>query len=260
MAAFVAGATGLILWLRWLYKAHAPSDLFSPRGSRAPLVLAPFLAAAALFAVLRAFAASDVRNSPVYLAFYMILGAGWVGAATIFFPLYGLRPAADVAQRRNPAAGVLATGAVLGLTLAFAGANIGDGPGWWVVLFSAALSTAGLFTAWALVDWWAGVTDAVTIDRDPAAAVRLGAFLVAAGAIQGRAVAGNWVSGRATILDWAQVGWPTLALVAMEIVVGVLHRAASARERPSVAILGVPPGAVYLAGATGYILSLGWWA
>ncbi|MCC7389984.1 MAG: hypothetical protein IT431_14580 [Phycisphaerales bacterium] len=259
IAMLVAGAIATVRWALWYHRAIAVAPMLSPAGARAPLFLTPPLAAAALFAILRTYAASDVTDSPVYLAFYMVLGAGWVAAATILFPLYGLRPAVDVAQRRNPAAGVLAAGAVLGLTLAFAGANIGDGPGWWVVAFCALLATSGLFLAWGLVDWGAGVTDMVTIDRDPTAAIRLAALLVAVGAIQGRAVAGDWLSTANALNDWLDLGWPALVLVIMEIVVGRVHAAAARRERPPIAVLGLPPAAIYLAGAAAYILTLGWW-
>jgi hypothetical protein len=54
---------------------------------------------------------------------------------------------ADATARRKPAQplehGNPAAGAILGLTLAFARGNIGNGPGWWVVVFSAGMSTLG---------------------------------------------------------------------------------------------------------------------
>ena len=61
-------------------------------------------------------------------------------------------------------------------------ANIGDGPGWWVVVFAAGLATAALFAAWLVLAQIGHGVDAVTIDRDLAAGVRLGAFLAACGA------------------------------------------------------------------------------
>jgi hypothetical protein len=69
-------------------------------------------------------------------------------------------------------------GALLAVTLCYAGGNVGDVPGWWVVILSAALSTGTLLVAWLTLTGTAPIVDAVTVDRDPAAGLRLGAFLV----------------------------------------------------------------------------------
>lgn len=259
-AFFIALAIGVFAWIRWLRRSLAVSDFLSSRASRAPLIIAPLLSLTALLLVLILFASHDVRDSVIYLAFYLVLGAAWVGLGVSLVSLFGLRPPIDVAQRRNQAAGVAGLGAVLGLTLAFAGANIGDGPGWWVVLFSSALSTLALFLMWMLADAIAGTTDMVTVDRDMGAGVRLACFLIAVGAIQGRAVAGNWISAGATASDWLDLGWPTLGLCVFEIVVGRMHAGMARRESPSAILVGVFPGLLYLAGAAAYIASLGWWS
>lgn len=259
IAVFVSLVVGLGVWVRWMHLSLAVSDFVSSRASRTPLVAAPVVSAIALLLVLIFFASHDVRDSVLYIGFYLLLGAMWVGLCTLLFPLFGLRPPLDVAQRRNRAAGVAGLGAVLGLTLAFAGANIGDGPGWWVVLFSSALSTFGFFAVWMLADAIAGTTDAVTIDRDRGAGIRLACFLIAVGAIQGRAVAGNWASPGATSADWIDLGWPVLGLALFEMVVGRMHMSMSRRESPSPILVGALPGLLYLCGAGAYIVSLGWW-
>ncbi|MCL4222177.1 MAG: hypothetical protein KJZ65_12505 [Phycisphaerales bacterium] len=259
-AFFIALAVGAFAWVHWLRRSLAVSDFLSSRASRTPLVLAPVLSAAALLVVLLFFASHDVRDSVPYLAFYVVLGAAWVGLGVGLLSLFGLRPPIDVAQRRNPAAGIAGLGAVLGLTLAFAGANIGDGPGWWVVLYSSALSTLAVFLIWMLADAVAGTTDMVTIDRDFGAGIRLACFLIAVGAIQGRAVAGNWVSAGATAADWLDIGWPALGLCVFEMVVGRMHAGMARRESPPAVLVGVLPGLLYLAGAAAYSVSLGWWS
>ena len=61
----------------------------------------------------------------------------------------------------NAAAAMATAGATIGVTLSYAGGNIGDGPGWWVVVFSAAIATAGLFACWlASVGTYASVAGA----------------------------------------------------------------------------------------------------
>ena len=104
-------------------------------------------------------------------------------------------------ERANGSASLAVAGAIIGITLAYAGGNIGDGPGWWVVVFCAALATLALFAAWMLLELASGVSDAVTVDRDPSAGMRLGGFLVACGLILGRS-AGDWISVDATVRDF----------------------------------------------------------
>ena len=68
----------------------------------------------------------------------------------------------------------------------FAGGNVGDGPGWWVVVFCAALSTGALFLLWGALQAATDLADSIVIERDGASAVRLAGFLVACGLVLGR--------------------------------------------------------------------------
>ena len=66
-------------------------------------------------------------------------------------------PAACVADAVRAAlkggdVGAILVEPMLGVTLCYAGGNIGNGPGWWVVVFSAGLSTVALFAAWMVLD------------------------------------------------------------------------------------------------------------
>src|SRR4029453_10538043 len=147
--------------------------------------------------------AHDVRDDPTYLFMYVLLGAAWVGVWIRLLAMTGVSKRDDVVERSNSSAALAVAGATLGITLCYAGGNIGDGPGWWVVVFSAALATLALFAAWLLLGFASGVSDAVTVDRDPAAGLRLAAFLIGCGLILGRAVAGDWESAAATVREFA---------------------------------------------------------
>jgi hypothetical protein len=208
--------------------------------------------------VLRRLSSFDVRESPVYLSFYMLMGAAWVGLAARFLGLFGLSARDDVIERRNPAAARAVGGALVGLALCFAGGNVGDGPGWWVVVFCAALSTAALFLLWVLLDRAAGVADTVTVDRDPAAGTRMAAFFVAAGLILGRAVAGDWSSAVGTVLDFAFFGWPALALTLAAAAVERRLRPTPERPQGELIFHGLAPAAAYLAAAWLALVWAGW--
>jgi hypothetical protein len=253
----VASVLALVSWWRWYAPLVSVERLGARRDGRMLLGLTPILAVLALFGVLRAAASFDVRDSPLYLTFYLALGVAWVGGAAQFLPALGLNPRDDVVERGNAAAAFAVAGAVLGLTGCFAGGNVGDGPGWWVVVFSAGLATGGLAIVWWLFERLTGIADLVTVDRDPAAGLRLGALLAAGGLILGRAVAGDWVSAAASLNDFVQVAWPALILAGAAALVERVARPTPETPAPPVALYGAPPALLYLAAAVAYLLQLG---
>jgi uncharacterized membrane protein YjfL (UPF0719 family) len=208
-------AVAAVTWLPWLWEAVACARLGGRFQQRWTLFVDPLLCAAVIYAVLRLYSSFDVRDSPVYILFYFAMGMAWVGlAARFILPYFGLSSRDDVVERQNPAAAHAIGGALLGVALCFAGGNIGNGPGWWVVVFSAVLATLAFFVLWALLDRFTGLADAVTVERDPASGLRLAGYFVGSGLILGRAVAGDWVSINATVTSgsWAGrsfcCGWP----------------------------------------------------
>jgi hypothetical protein len=221
------------------------------------LRLTPLVAAALLWLVLRNAASFDVRDDPRYLTFYLVLGAAWVGVWIRWLAITGISTRDDVVERSNGSAALAVTGALLGITLAYAGGNVGNGPGWWVVVFSAALATFALFAAWMLLEAVTGVSDIVTVDRDPSAGFRLGGFLIACGVILGRSVAGDWVSAEATVRDFAAAAWPVMVLVIVAAVVERVARPTPETPRPSLVTFGFVPAALYVAGAVYQVMRLG---
>lgn len=148
-----------------------------------------------LWSLLVRYAAPDVRQAPQYLALYLLLGLAWLRASEILFVYAGLSLRDDVIERGNAAALTGMSGALVGVTLCYAGGNIGSGPGWWVVVFCGGLATTGLGAIWLLLEQTSGVSEVVTIDRDLAAGIRLAGLLAASGLILGRAVAGGLAFG-----------------------------------------------------------------
>jgi uncharacterized membrane protein YjfL (UPF0719 family) len=228
---------------------------------RWPLYAYPVLCAALLTAVLRLYASSDVRDSSVYILFYFAMGMAWLGlAARYFLPYFGLSSRDDVVERKNPAAAHAIGGALLGVTLCFAGGNIGNGPGWWVVVFSAALSTAAFFVLWALLDRFTGLADAVTVERDPASGLRLAGYFLGSGLILGRAVAGDWVSVNATVADFGKLAWPVLLLWLAAVLLERTFRPTKETPLPSPVTHGLAPLGAYVALAFFFLAQAGWWS
>jgi hypothetical protein len=193
----------------------------------------------------------------VYLFFYAVLGMAWVGAGRWVFALFGIGLRDDVLERRNPAALWAICGAGLGLSFCFAGANIGDGPGWWVVLTAALISTAAWFICWQIYESMTRVADHITIDRDPAAGWRLAGYLSASGLILGRAVAGDWHSLAATWRDFFTYGWPVVILLMIATVVENFCRPTPESPRASPVLGGFVPAYTYLACAVTWIVFVG---
>jgi hypothetical protein len=220
------------------------------RRDRSPVLLAAgvVIGLTVLIAmVLRLYAADDVRNAPQYLFQYVVLGLAWMRLAVQLFPMVGLHPRDDIFERRNRAAMTAWIGAMTGVALCYSGANIGNGPGWWVVVFSALLSTAALAGVWLALSHWSGLGDAVVVDRDRASAVRLGSALTACGLIFGVAVAGDWVWVPGTVADFLAKAWP-----AVPVVLAAIGLERSLRPRPEqpqgpIMAAGVAPAAMYLA-------------
>jgi hypothetical protein len=253
MSAFLA----FIGWGRLYHQKLAVTTLGAPRPGRALLAVVPLLCVALLWATLRTLASFDVRDAPQYLMLYMVMGAAWVAAGAHLTPIAGLSIRDDVLERRNPAAATALAGAMVALTLCFAGGNIGDGPGWWVVVFSAALATGAFFLAWLVLDAVARSTELVTVDRDAAAGIRLAAFLVAAGLVLGRSVAGDWSSARDTFIDFVIYAWPLVVLIGFAAVVDHASRPTGLRPRAPVVVAGIVPALLYVAVAAAYVASLG---
>ena len=253
----VSCGLSIFTWYAW-YAPLATVERFGARARGRPVLLvAPCASLAILFVVLKTLASSDVRDSVAYLGFYMLMGAAWTGGAMSLLPFLGISPAEDVAERHNAAAAIAATGALVGCMLCFAGGNVGEGPGWWVVVAAAALATAVLALLTNALDALTGVSDTITVERDLSAGIRLAALLCAARLVLGRGVAGNWVSFSATVQDLAAKAWPVVPLFAMAAAIERAARPTPMRPQPSVAGFGVLPGLLYLAAAVFYVGSLG---
>ena len=259
MALLVASLfASAFFWWQWYRDALYSARRCSGIAVRWPLVVVPVLCGFLLLEILRRFASFDVRDSSFWTFYYMAVGAGWVAGGTKVLLFFGLSARDDVTERGNSAAAVALAGFLIGLTLCYAGANIGDGPGWWVVVFSALLSSGTLLALWR---WIArsGAADTITIDRDPSAGWRAAGFFVGAGALLGRSVAGDWVSAVATVQDFVLRGWPVLVLAFAAVwLERRLRPTPEAVTRPLVSH-GILPSLLFAAAGVLAVIRLGWW-
>lgn len=239
-------------WGRWYGAILMAPSLASPRGLRRALALIPLACLGFLVLVLLSLSSSDVRPDVFSTFAYFCIGAGWLGGASILFPFLGVSPRDDVLERGNWAALWPVGGALVGVTLCFAGANIGNGPGPEVVFFCSVLSTGTFFLLWLALELIASPSEAITVERDEAAGVRVAGFLVAIGILLGRAVAGDWQSIPDTLLDFCRCGWPALFLLGsaatLETIYGRKNEAVNHRDWASFAV-----GPLYILASVTYI-------
>lgn len=181
--------------------------------------LLPLIAFIIIIYTLKNLAAFDVVGDSFYLLFYILLGFAWIFISlTLFAYFFDLSWKDDALQLGNKAAAISLAGAFIGTTLIYSGANIGDGPGWWCVIFAGGI---GLF-AWIglgiLINAVTQVFEKVSVERDLGSGIRFGSYLVASGLILARASAGDWTSFFKTLEEFL-VGWPVLILVIIAILV-----------------------------------------
>lgn len=255
---FTSGIVATLYWGGWWYRLVDLPRVRPRGGSRLALALLPLGLYGILHVALTRLAAHDVRDDLRYIGFYAAFGAAWIGVFAMgLMPWLGLSARDDVLERGNGPAVTAIWGGLLGVTFAFAGGNVGDGPGWWVVLFSSGLATLVLKILWWAHDNSTHILDRITVERDGEAALRFAGLMSGAGLIAGRAAAGNWVSAGATIEDFMVGGWP---LIPLGIVAAALER--RLKPRPGTSALpmtfrAVLPALAFVATGAVWIVVLG---
>jgi len=230
-----------------------------PPGQRVPLYLAPPLSLGLLGVVLLRCAAGDVRGGGIYFALFMALGGAWIFATLALCGCLGVDFRSDALENHNSAVIIALSGVIIGVTLAYAGGNIGEGDSIWQTIFSSALATLGWLLSWCLLDGLTHTSIAVAESRDKASAWRLAGFLVASGLILGRAAAGDWQSVSNTLLDFAKYGWPELIMLGIATPLERALQPAVKNPSPKIETYGILPAGSYLLFALATLFLEGRW-
>jgi len=183
------------------------------------LGLLPVVSLLIILYTVKFLASFDVVNNLFYIMFYVILGCAWTFAGIILvFYFFDLSWTDDILNLNNKSALFAFCGAILGLVLIYSGANVGDGPGSWCVIFAGGLGIVSWFLLGRLVHHFTEVFERITIDRDINCGIRMGTYFLSSGLILARASAGDWTSFYSTIIEFL-VGWPVLPLTILVIAV-----------------------------------------
>lgn len=249
-----------IIWGRWLFlKLNLKRFSATSSPENIALSISLVLSGGLLFSLLANYASHDVRDSDVYMTFYLVMGAAVDGLGTVFLDWLGLSMRDDVIERRNPASALALAGVIPGLTLAYAGSNIGDGPGWWVVVFCSGLAVGGLLFGWLVLDRITHLGETITIERNRAAGVRIGAWFIATGAILGRAAAGNWIDVRHTLADFGRISLGAIGLLGLTLALEIWVRPRADNPHNHLVRHGLIPGVILLCLSALYLNHYGRW-
>jgi hypothetical protein len=198
---------------------------------------------------IRATAAHEVRESPGLLTLFIGGEIVVLKIITIAARLLGISVRDDAIERRNPAAAIAICGAAVGATLAYCGANVGEGPTIYTTFAPAILAIVAMIAGWLIHQLAARPAEMITVERDAANGIHLAGLLVSFGLILGRAVAGDWKSVEATISDFGRIAWPIIPLVFVASVVQFALRRSVCRAWFAMSL--------YVAGAAAWITTRG---
>ena len=206
-----SGLVCVVGGMNWLLRLRPVSKLGFHPLYRTPLYLATLAGFLVLGVVVRRWADPQIRANSGYVLLVFLMGGACLTIANALIPWLGISLRDDAFERRNFAAVMALSGATLGVMVTYSAANVGTGPSLWNNVFSSLLATGTLLLVW-LVASLGRAAASITEERDLATGLRLGALLIAEGLILGRAIAGNWVSAGATVLDFLRGGWPALLI------------------------------------------------
>lgn len=240
-------------WGYFLVRAVRVKAAVARPGSGRMVLFCIFAVGAVNLPVLRFLASADVRNAPEYIFMYLIMAYAAVALNMLMLRLLGWQMA-DVTERGNRAAAYLACGIALASACAFAGANIGDGPGFWVVLFCSGLSMLGLWLAIALHLALGRSGARILVERDAPFAFRFGCLMTGVGLVTGRSVAGDWTGYADAFVDFVVITTPFLVVVVLD---GTLARGRPSPGVPASPVTEVVVGLVSLASAGFYLVVWG---
>jgi uncharacterized membrane protein YjfL (UPF0719 family) len=191
-------------------------------------------------------AAREVRGNGDYIALFVASGGAWLVGTAQAMTWLGISARDDAIERNNASAAVAFAGALVGVMIVFAFANLGEGETIWTTIGPAALGTLSCLALWGGHQALSRAADTITIDRDIASGLRFAGMAIGTGLILGRSLAGDYESAAGTFRDLWRQGWPSLPLVALA---GVMHLALRPTKElpvPSPLTRGLLPAVAYV--------------
>jgi len=194
------------------------------------LGLLPLIFLAVIYFTLKNLASFDVKNDILFILFYIILGYAWIYGGLLLMALFfDIHWIDDAINMNNKAALAAVTGNFFAIAFIYAGSNIGDGPGWWCVIFAGLLGIAAWIILGLIINYCTNIFERITIERDIGCGIRYLIYMFLSGIILGRACSGDWTSFSMTVIEFT-IGWPVLPLTAVYILIELVFNKLAKNE------------------------------
>ena len=209
--------------VKWYRPLLSKRPLDQNKSAKYVLCLLPIGSLCVILFTLKMLASFDVVDSFIYIPMYTVLGITWLFlGVTIMSCIFDLSWLDDALNSNNKAALLAVVGGFLGLTLIYSGANIGNGPGWWCVVFTGGLGLVAWIVLGFVINSCTKTFERITVERDIGCGIRFGSYLLASGIILARACAGDWTSFYMTAVEFID-GWSVLVLTGILILVELYY-------------------------------------
>lgn len=211
----------IVNWYRYLF------GIFKPKRKLINdyiLGLLPFVLFIIIYYTLRNLASFDVVNNTLFIIFYIFFGFTWIYLFNkLIFLFYDISWIDDIITNGNYAALSAYVGALLGITLIYAGANIGDGPGFWCVMVAGGIGAILWFILALLINKFTGIIERIVISRDLGSGIRFGGFLLSTGIILARGSGGDWFNFWQTIIDFSDI-WIIIPFAVLYLLIELYYK------------------------------------
>lgn len=211
----------IVNWYRYLF------GIFKPKRKLINdyiLGLLPFVLFIIIYYTLRNLASFDVVNDTLFIIFYIFFGFTWIYLFNkLIFLFYDISWIDDIITNGNYAVLSAYVGALLGITLIYAGANIGDGPGFWCVMVAGGIGAILWFTLALLINKFTGIIERIVISRDLGSGIRFGGFLLSTGIILARGSGGDWFNFWQTIIDFSDI-WIIIPFAVLYLLIELYYK------------------------------------
>lgn len=211
----------IVNWYRYLF------GIFKPKRKLIndyTLGLLPFVLFIIIYYTLRNLASFDVVNDTLFIIFYIFFGFTWIYLFNkLIFLFYDISWIDDIITNGNYAVLSAYVGALLGITLIYAGANIGDGPGFWCVMVAGGIGAILWFILTLLINKFTGIIERIVISRDLGSGIRFGGFLLSTGIILARGSGGDWFNFWQTIIDFSDI-WIIIPFAVLYLLIELYYK------------------------------------
>ncbi|WP_035368961.1 hypothetical protein [Acholeplasma hippikon] len=169
-------------------------------------------------------ASFDVVGSEYYIFYYLMMGIAYIYIhIVVLYNFLGLSMIDDVFNNSNRAAFLTIGSSLLGLSVMFAAANIGDGPGFWTVIFADFLGLVAYVVIMYIYDRFTRTLEHIQSDHNMQKGIRYSVFVLCLSSILAYGVQGDWTSFSYTVVEFFHA-WPALILLILGLVLENVFR------------------------------------